>query len=397
MLGMPFSTTPYAMQPDCLRATGGTQPGAGAWLAGASFGAQPGAGAWLAGTPDGALPIQSLMHSERSPPKSLGEMLVPTSPQTSTLARCTSIDFDSQGSEMQTTPGALPSALALQHSSEGTFAAGKQEISHATVALASPSEPLQALARCTSIDFDSQGSETQPTPIALPGALALQHSSGGTFAASKQQTSHALVALASPSEPRKPPLSFDAVGAHAHVDDKSPIAGAELATSVPPGGETSVAAVPRNVVELPAFEAAEAKQRPIAPSGPLEMLEDFLAMTRSRASDKKRKAADQSVGQTVATSPTAPPAAKEQKTEAPPPAAKEQKTEAAPPAAKGQKTEVKVEWESTRSTFRVRLLIGGERGCSRGFRYTPGDAASKAKAEADAKALAIKWGHESSA
>ena len=176
MLGMPFSTTPYAMQPDCLRATGGTQPGAGAWLAGASFGAQPGAGAWLAGTPDGALPIQSLMHSERSPPKSLGEMLVPTSPQTSTLARCTSIDFDSQGSEMQTTPGALPSALALQHSSEGTFAAGKQEISHATVALASPSEPLQALARCTSIDFDSQGSQTQPTPIALPSALALQHS-----------------------------------------------------------------------------------------------------------------------------------------------------------------------------------------------------------------------------
>ena len=61
------------------------------------------------------------------------------------------------------------------------------------------------------------------------------------------------------------------------------------------------------------------------------------------------------------------------------------------------RNEVKVEWGSTRSTFRVRLLIGGERGCSRGFRYSPGDAVSKAKAEADAKELASKWRHENSA
>ena len=123
--------------------------------------------------------------------------------------------------------------------------------------------------------------------------------------------------------------------------------------------------------------AAGAHTMPIAAG----MLDDFLSMTKSRAVScaARKKAGDEVASEAQA------PQVEEAQREAD--RAKKARTAGEP----GSGVEVKVDHESTRCTYRVRLLVRGAKVRSKGIRYDEGDAASKHKACEAASALAGEW------
>ena len=124
-------------------------------------------------------------------------------------------------------------------------------------------------------------------------------------------------------------------------------------------------------MEQPRVEASVPPQAASPALAAATLLDDFVSMTKSRAAQKKEAL--------VAQGPPDEPAAP-----------KKSKTTHASDAS----VVVKIEHESTRAAYRVRLLRAGIKAKSSAFRYTAGSEHSKQKALQDAEALAVQWREE---